>query len=565
MVFLAIFMPQKKIPLINPSIFSKHKLLFLSIASGLLLAASWPARGLPVFAFIAFIPLFLVEQELFAKREGNRSIRFFLYAWLAFFVWNLLTTWWIVFSTVPGAITAVVLNSLFMAIPWWLMHCWRRLVPKHQGPFPVILFWLSFEYLHTKWDLSWNWLDLGNVFASWPKWIQWYEFTGTAGGAIWVLVVNLLLYLLMKEVIGLGKFTKSARWYAAVAACVLLIPILLSHRIYARYVERPNPVEVVIVQPSFDPYQSPQSLIEATMRTEEMLALAELKLTDSTRFVAAPEAILPEGIWMHQAEFNRHVLMIRNQIFRNPQLKWIAGSLVYQAYAAGEEVPHTARYFEAQGIYFDTFNSAVKIGPFGEIEFYHKSMLVPGVERMPFFRVLRPIGKIVEAFGGTAGSLGTQDYREVFETGPDQPVIAPVICYESIYGDFMSGFIRNGATMIFILTEDGWWRRTPGHRQHHEYARLRAIEFRRPIVRAAGTGISSFIDQKGNVLQRTEWWETTAIRQTVNQNNQMTYFAMHGNVAGRLSVFLSALLLLAMLTRIIITRKKSLHSKEKGS
>ena len=118
--------------------------------------------------------------------------------------------------------------------------------------------------------------------------------------------------------------------------------------------------------------------------------------------------------------------------------------------------------------------------------------------------------------------------------------------------------MRNGATMIFVLTEDGWWRRTPGHRQHHEYARLRAIEFRRPVVRAAGTGISSFIDQKGGVQLRTQWWETTAIVGIVNQNSELTYFARFGNVAGRGAVFFSGLLLLAMLSARIMGKKTSL-------
>ncbi|HSV89139.1 MAG TPA: apolipoprotein N-acyltransferase [Bacteroidales bacterium] len=536
--------------------FLKNRLILLSIASGLLLAVSWPARGIPVIAFIALIPLFFVEQELFANRERNRGISLFLYAWLSFFIWNLLTTWWIVFSTVPGMITAVVLNSLFMAVPWWLMHCWRRLAPMQQGPFPIILFWLSFEYLHTKWELSWNWLDLGNVFAPWPKWVQWYEFTGTAGGAIWILVVNLLLFYFIKEVLVAGHFNRKSRWFAAISAGMFLFPLLISLFMFSRYQEKPNPVEVVIVQPSEDPYQEPRSLAEAIGRTEKMIALAHSKITDSTMFVVAPEAVMPEGIWKHQADFNRHVLMIRDHLSRNPQLRWVIGSLVYQLYEPGSQIPHTARKLERYGLYFDTYNSAVMIGHYGPLEFYHKSMLVPGVERMPFFRLLRPVGKLVESLGGTAGSLGTQDYREVFKTGQFQPVIAPVICYESIYGDFMSGFIRNGATMIFILTEDGWWRRTPGHRQHHEYARLRAIEFRRPIVRAAGTGISSFIDQKGNVLQKAGWWETTAMRQSINQNDQMTYFARHGNVAGRFLVFLSLLLLLAMLSRVIIKHRK---------
>jgi apolipoprotein N-acyltransferase len=120
----------------------------------------------------------------------------------------------------------------------------------------------------------------------------------------------------------------------------------------------------------------------------------------------------------------------------------------------------------------------------------------------------------------------------------------------------MTEYIRRGATMIFVLTNDGWWRNTPGHRQHHEYARLRAIEMRRPIVRAASTGFSSFIDQKGQVLQKTGWWEETSLRETLNQNQQLTYFALQGNVAGKISLFLSILLLLAMVSRKWIRRRE---------
>lgn len=542
-----------------PAFLHQNRLLLLSLFSGLLLALAWPARGLPLLAFVAFVPLLFVEEELYQNRSSNKSVRFFLFAWGAFLIWNLLTTWWIMFATLPGMITAVLLNSLFMAIPWWLMHLYRRIGSKRQGVFPIVFFWLGFEFLHTKWDLSWNWLDLGNVFAGWPRWVQWYEFTGTAGGAIWVLLFNLVLFYLIRELRITSAFTKKARWYSAIATALLIVPLALSLRIYATYVEKVDPVEVVIVQPAEDPYQNPQTIEEAVGRTKRMIALAASMITDSTKFVVTPEATLPEGIWRGQEGLNRHVLLMQDFMMRNPQINWVAGSLVYQLYdPATTEIPYTARPLPATRYYFDTFNAAVMFDQHGQFSYYYKSMLVPGIERMPFFRVLRPVGRLVEKFGGTSGSLGTQDYRGVFTHTKTGEVLGPVICYESIYGDFMSGFMRNGATMIFVLTEDGWWRRTPGHRQHHEYARLRAIEFRRPVVRAAGTGISSFIDQRGAVQQRTQWWEPTAIRGTVNQNSELTYFARVGNVAGRIAVFFSGLLILAMLSARIMQRKSQI-------
>ncbi|MEE4177693.1 MAG: apolipoprotein N-acyltransferase [Bacteroides sp.] len=542
---------------------NKHRLVLLSLSTGLLLSASWPARGLPLMAFVAFIPLLFVEELLFTERSRHRSIGFFLYAWLAFFVWNLFTTWWIMFATIPGMITAVVLNSFFMAIPWWLMHAWRRMHSGRQGVLPVVVFWLTFEYLHAKWELSWSWLDLGNVFASWPRWVQWYEYTGTAGGAIWVLLANILLFMLIKELLKADRVPKRVRWFSLLTGLLLGLPLVLSLVIFSRYTEKKDPVEVVIIQPSEDPYQDAETAEEATARTSKMIGLAQQKVTSKTRFVAAPEAALPQGVWLHQQSLNPNLMQIRRFLFQHPKLSWVTGSSTYALYANESKVTVTARPLRDSGNFYDAFNSGLMIGPGETFDFYHKSKLVPGIERMPFYRALKPVGKLVSSLGGTSGSLGTQKHRSVFQTQEGEPVIAPVICYESIYGDYMTEYIRRGATLIFVLTNDGWWRNTPGHRQHHEYARLRAIEMRRPIVRAASTGFSSFIDQKGQVLQKTGWWETTALRETVNQNRKLTYFALQGNVAGKISMFLSVLLLLAMASRKWINRKEKPVAKNK--
>lgn len=527
----------------------------LSIAAGLLLALSWPAKGFPFLAFFAFIPLLFVEQEVLDRRKELRSIAFFLYAYTAFFVFNLLTTWWILFATIPGMVVAVVLNSLFMAIPWWLMHKSRRISGAARGPLALVVFWMAFEFLHARWELSWSWLDLGNVFAAYPAWIQWYEHTGVAGGTLWVLSINILVYLAISQTSAAFRVPKKARWNAAMAVVLFCVPAVYSFALWIGYEEDVRPVEIVVIQPSENPYEPIPTQADAEQRVEHMISLAEEKATSSTRFVVAPEGANPRGIWMHEDENHYAVRRIREHLEHFPDLTWVIGSFTYRLYRDREEAPATARPYGDTGRYFDAFNSAVMIEYGRPIQYYHKSKLVPGIERMPYFRILQPVGDIVERFGGIGGSLGTQEDRTAMATSWGMR-IAPAVCYESIYGDFMAEYVKDNAGLLFIITNDGWWRDTPGYRQHLQYARLRAIETRRSIARSASTGISAFIGQRGEIIKQTPWWEPVSISTNLNQNHRITFFARTGNFLGKISVFVSALLLMAMVAQAIILRNR---------
>jgi apolipoprotein N-acyltransferase len=558
-------------------LFFRHQPLIMSISAGVLLALSWPARGVPVLIFVALLPLLWVEDHFYHRRHETRIVGLFVHAWLAFFVFNLFTTWWIVYATLPGMLVAVLLNPVFMALPWLLMHLARRVLPGRQGQASLVVLWLTFEYLHAMWDLNWSWLDLGNVFATVPALVQWYAYTGVAGGTAWVLVVNLMLYALWKayamDATGLmfrvdspgeadrmlsapGDVDPGRRrrfiLRAGLTASALVVPVIISLVIWFRYEEVYDPVEVVVIQPSHDPYDRIEQLSEAHDRVHYMMELADSKITPQTRFVVAPEGANPRGIWIQNDEEHFTVKMLRSHIDRHPGLIWVLGSFTYRLYAAGEPRPSSASPYMRDD-YVDAYNSAVMIEAGMPVSYHHKSKLVPGIERMPFYRYIKPLGRLVERFGGIQTSLGTQDHREVFRSASGQAVV-PAVCYESVYGHYMAGYIRNGGGLIFIVTNDGWWRHTAGHRQHHHYARLRAIESRRSIARSASTGISSFINQKGEVLQQTGWWEATAISHEINQNDRPTFYTLQGNFLGKLSLFLTALLLAYMLSQRIIRK-----------
>ena len=156
---------------------------------------------------------------------------------------------------------------------------------------------------------------------------------------------------------------------------------------------------------------------------------------------------------------------------------------------------------------------------------------------MPYKSFLEPLlGSILMDFGGLSYSRGYQDYRSVFKSKKGTN-IAPIICYESIYGEYVSDYVRNGANLLAIVTNDGWWNNTEGHKQHLSYARLRSIETRKNIVRSANTGISSVINYRGEIVKTIGYEKEGLINYNVGVNNIITFYTMYGDYIYRLCLF----------------------------
>lgn len=532
--------------------------LFLgcSLISGLLGWMAWPERGFVPLIFLAFVPVFWMDYIAasgIAKRSG---IRMFGNFFLSMMIWNSLTTWWIWNSTDVGSIVALGLNSLFMAIIWQLFFITKRQFGSFWGYLSFVLYWIAFEYLHLNWEISWPWLTLGNVFATKPEWIQWYEFTGSLGGSLWVLLINILVFLITKSLWTKDLLIKIRRINTLVLTAVLLLlvlaPLLGSLYMYRIHKDKGTPVKVAVIQPNIDPYNEKFKGTGPTQLTK-LLRLASTVLDTGTEYVLCPETALPDGIWEENLYTDQEIQFIKKYIAQYPRLNFITGLSSYKAYGPDEKISLTARKFKDAESYYDAFNSAILIDMRDSFQVYHKSRLVPGVEKMPYPKIFGFLESYALSLGGISGSLGTQDSRTNF-VGMDGTLIAPAICYESIYGDFMAAYMRNGAQFIAILTNDGWWGNTPGFRQHMNYARLRAVEFRKCVARSANTGISCFINQRGDIIQQTKWWEEDAIQQTFLKNNIRTFYARHGDYLGFIASFFSACALLFMSFRKLINK-----------
>jgi len=530
-------------------------LLLLSVLSGFLFALAWPERGFNLLIFVAFVPLFFIQQQL-----GDTQKRgMFWYAWLSFLIWNALTTWWIWYSTDVGSILAIVLNSLFVAVIFQLFHVSKKKLYQNRQGFIILLFyWISWEYFHMNWDLTWSWLNLGNVFAASPKWIQWYEYTGTLGGTAWVIIINILIYHVLKSLF-IDKQKKMVLLNGIVILVLMLVPVILSLIIYNNYEETENPVEVVVVQPNTDPYNEaydtkPEELLQKN------LALAKQKITDNTRFVVFPESTLYDGrygIWEENLWRSPLLRMVQDFIFEHPNVSVVIGASTYRKIGKGEEKTNAARKFRDSKGYYYAYNTAFLVDTTQVVQIHHKSKLTPGVEIMPSWGILKPIENLAIDLGGTIGTLARDEKTVVFEDD-EYNIVSPIICYESVYGEFVAKTIREGAGLIFVVTNDGWWGNSPGHRQHFLFSVLRAIETRRSIARSANTGISAFIDQRGEVFQKTKYWEPAVIRQTLNINNELTYYVRNGDYFARVSILVSVLVLLISFTQGFLRKKKSL-------
>jgi apolipoprotein N-acyltransferase len=529
---------------------NRKKRLLLSIFTGLLLTPAWYEWGNGLILLVALIPLLAVEDDLDQRKNEFGTGTFFLYASLSFFIWNLATTWWIVNATFIGVIAAVLINTLMWSVVMWMFHLVKRRIGPQIGYFSLILFWITWEYFYHNSEISWPWLTLGNGFAFNIKLIQWYEYTGILGGSLWALCINVLLYNLIK---GYQYAIARRRLVAQIIVILVIIaaPITISLIRFATYKEVSDPRVVVVIQPNIDPYQKFVSIPSLEQTSAQLLEAS--KLADSTvDYFIAPETSINNDIWLNKMEEVPDIQMIRRFLSSYPGAAYVPGIQCYKAYFPGDKLTENVRDLPGTNIKWESFNAAIQIDSSDRIPVYFKSKLVVGVEKMPYAKHLKFLEGLTLRLGGAFRGWGTQDYRGVFFSPKDSTGVSPIICYESVYGEFVTGYVKNGANLLFVITNDGWWGDTPGYRQHNAFSSLRAIETRRSIARSANTGISSIINQHGEVLQELGWWKRGALKGTVNANKKLTYYVKNGDYIGRAASFFSLLIILLYITRLIM-------------
>jgi len=530
----------------------RYYLTFLSLLSGICFWLSWPPNRCVLFLLVAFVPLLLIERHIEKYQYKRPYWTFYKYAYWTLFLWNVTTTWWVAHATVAGAVFMLFVNTFCMSLPLPLFQFMVKHHGRNIGYFSLVAYWVSMEHAHLRWELSFPWLNLGNGFACWPEWVQWYEYTGALGGTVWVIVANLLLCCLFSHKKNAVKW-----WLSGMVGCWILLPMFCSYHMYMTYQEQGERVEVVVMQPNINPYTGALvdtgEVLSPQERMECFIKISEKQLTPKTQFLVWPEIAIDS--LLDEQILSMYPLVDRLVSFRQsyPQLSLLVGLNSLVGYG-NNKATKTARFSHRHG-YYDIFNTALFVGNQGTLDTYHKSKLVPGVELVPYIYSLNVPNILMPNLRGRLSSLGRQDHPSVFFNREGMGV-APMICYESVYGDYLAEFVRMGASLIFSITVDGWWKNTPGYQQHFHYTRLRAIESRRSIARSALKGISAFINQRGDIFQAARYEDQAVIRHPLRANSTRTFYVQHSNYIANVALWASLFSIVGAMLGKIFTKKR---------
>ena len=540
------------------------KYIFLSLISALLLSISWPTYGIPFFIFFAFVPLLLMEQEIskFSKINKKGWVVFGL-TYLAFFIWNVVTTGWLYHAKNPDGNNSllavaipVIVNSLLMSLVFQLYYWYKKVRGTYFGLVFFVAIWLSFERFHLNWEFTWPWLNLGNAFSEYPQLIQWYDTIGATGGSFWILLINVFAFYTLR-IWQAGRIRKDLVKNISILTAIIVLPLLISIYKYNSYQEKPvGEVTTLLLQPKLDPYTEKYSK-DSLQILGELLSLAEENSKTKVDFFIAPETAFPGNGSLSENGFNKStsIAIAKEFLAKHPQSIFLTGASTHKfLFDEAETEDYSTKIQE--GVWVNSYNSALQIIPNQNVEVYHKAKLVPGVEIFPYIRYLKPIlGDAMLDFGGANSSLGIDKERKVFSNRFNKAKMAPIICYESIYGEYVTDYVKNGANLLAIMTNDSWWDNTEGHKQLLSYARLRAIETRREIVRAANSGISAHINARGDILQDTFYDDKTALLVKANLLEEKSIYTKIGDLISRIAIFVLGFLIIYHFGERIASKK----------
>ena len=522
----------------------------LAALSGVVLALPQISSLPGIIVLVAYIPLLWAEASLTREDVRKPGLKVFGAAFLCFFFLNALP----LFSFYKLLSYWIFLYILYVSVLYSFIFLLFSIVKRKTAPGIGYASWIFFTIALEFFILNANFafsallngallFDSDNAYL-----IQWYEYTGMLGGSVWVLLCNLMIFTLIGK--WLQSKNKKQNWiFTALTAVCIFLPVFCSVFRYHTYEEKEDPMEVVVVQPNIDPYTE-KFTIGYDVQLDTMLALSRRAASPQTEYILFPETALDSNIWLNNIRENYMVLKIKDSLLADyPRAKVITGVDMMQYYVVSDGKAPTATARKAdERIYYDFFNAAIQIDATGDVQAYKKSKLVLGTEYVPFVKTFPRLQEWSMKLGGSAQSRGRQDKPSLMLS--EQAKVASVICYESLFGEYVADFVKLGAEAIFIITNDGWWDRYPIPEVHLRFAQIRAIENRRSVVRCANTGISAYVNQRGDILTESDWWVREAFKEDVNKNKELTFYTVSGDYIGRICVAASLMVLLSFVLKL---------------
>lgn len=533
----------------------------LAVLSGVLLGISFPPSPFYSVAYVALVPFLFLLERLKSYKQVLMS------TYLMALVFHAMTLYWIggfthgrdPYLMVSGA-AVVFLHPAF----YWLITVPYFFIRRHAGivvgliSFPLI--WLAYDYSHSLSEYSFPWVSLGNSQAYDLNRIQIAEYTSIYGPALIVLIFNVLAFVFLAQVASKSWKLSSRPSMIVLAALVL---IYLTPSFYGQRVLRNREistgeqrVRVGLVQPNIDPWEKwgegRASKWESYQKQLALLVSESKQLAaEGADLIVWPETAIPFEILSPRYYHNWVDLKQRLDSSGVPVFTGLPTAEAFDSASA----PVTAVQIRNTNVFIEYYNSATLLDATHGITpvhpVYKKVVLVPFAERVPYAETFSFLIEPLKWSVGISGwGKGTDQWVYRLRTNDGQEFsFSGMICYESVYPDYVRTFVRKGAELLLVITNDSWWGNTSGAYQHAAFASFRAIENRRWVIQCANGGISTFVDPTGLHRESSRMYTQTRLVSDVNPSREETFYTRHGDLFAQICSFAAVGMVLLAVVR----------------
>ncbi len=502
---------------------NRTSLLIYPVVSCLLLTLAWTNFPFSfLFFFVSLIPLLIFEQIRAEQKISNRL--FYLATYLAIFFANLISSFWMFKLGIINMIIIAAIYSLCF-LPAFYFYSLAKKINEFLGYFIFILGWFFIEYSHTAIDWGFPIQTLGYGLANDTRWIQWYEITGVFGGTLWILTLNALLFAVWLRY---QQQKKAARKSVLVFLFIFFIPVLFSWFIFLR--DQPIPetreIKVMTLHSNLDCYSEKYEMPVDSM-LEYYFQIIQENYDSSVDLVVLPENAISNLDWVEGFQNGQNKIISTVQDFiEERQLKnMLVGGISYEVLSGKPENNPLATFFDKMQAYVFMYNTAVYLEK-NKVDFRTKEKLVPFEETHPFPKYKNWTRFLYSPLGGFTFSV-RKDNKETLLVN-NSFKLGPMICYESLYGDMARRMVRDGAQVLAVMLNEGWYDSLKGSQKFLNFSKVRAIETRRYVIRSSNRGISSVVDHNGEEIATKRRTDDGVIVQTIPLSKEITIYARFG-------------------------------------
>ncbi len=506
----------------------------LAVSSGVLSFLAFPPFELALLGWVALVPLLYMFRYQLSVKEA------FFYPFLSGVVFFSCLLYWLAGVTIPGMVVLILWLSLFYGV---FGSCVRYIFKSSMNFLAIPLLWVILEYARGCLLTGFPWGLLGYSQYANISLIQITDLTGAYG-------VSFILAAFNTALAAWAIRSKKKITYLVIALLLIITAVTYGKTRFENYYVR-GTFKASVIQGNI-PQKHKWDSDFADEIIEEYVNLTEKAVTvDAPSMVVWPETSYP--------------YLIENENEAPPEMaevikKWKTPLL------AGVVLNRKGEYF----------NSAILFDAHAEVSgVYNKTHLVPFGEYIPLketFSFLRdhidkPIGNFergekYDLF--SIRSVTLKSSEEIKTRRTDFYKFGVLICFEDIFPYITRNFVKGGAHFMVNITNDAWFGQTSAARQHLMASVFRAVENRVPIIRAANTGVSCFIDSTGKILKVAEKngkeiFVRTFITDEIDIYAGKSYYTLHGDIFVVLcGVFLILLVILGKMM------KKAKFAKDAG-